>query len=217
MQTFFPFFKFFIYLIFGLVLLAIVGNVWVIVSTKRFIYTNTSDLPVRKFAIVLGTAPLTKEGRPNAFFVSRVKAALELYRSCKIEKIIVSGFKNYQHYDEPGEMKKFLVSHGVNPEIIITDPAGVRTLDSIIRARDIHHALDSIIVSDPFHVSRALFIAQRSGMISVAYAPRSATKTPLWLEFREFLARITALLDLYILKTQPRSHRLSLHEAQRLE
>jgi SanA protein len=207
MQKLFRWLKFMIYLLGWLLLAAIAANAWVLISTHKLIYTQASELPRKQFALVLGTAPLTKEGRPNAFFLSRIKSAAELHASGKVDRIIVSGYQKLPSYDEPGDMKKAQVASGVDPDNIITDPAGVRTLDSILRARDVHNASDLIVVSDPFHVSRALFIARHSGMFPVAYAPGGIAQPPLWLRAREFLARITAILDLFVLKTQPRNEK----------
>lgn len=197
--------KFMLYLLAWLLLIAILCNAWVLISTQGHVYRDTRTLPDGRDILVLGTSPTTQEGRPNAFFLSRIRSAASLYQAGKARRIIVSGHREPPNYDEPGEMKKALENLGVPSELIITDAAGVRTLDSVIRAREVYGSERLTIVSDPFHVNRALFIARNTGLDSIAYAPTAAVNPPLWLLGREFLARIAAILDVFIFKTRPHS------------
>ncbi len=195
--------KFVIYIIAWIVLMALVCNAWVLISTQGYIFRDVESLPEPRDLLVLGTSPTTQDGRPNAFFQSRVRSAAALFKAGKARKILASGYSDLPSYDEPGEMKKALLAAGVPAEVILIDSDGLRTLDSVIRARDVFGRKSVTIVSDPFHVNRALFIAKNCGLDSIAYAPPATVQPPLWLQSREFLARIAAILDVFIFKTRP--------------
>ncbi len=134
---------------------------WMLISfaTTGMIYTNVDDVPVRKYGLLLGTSPGAQNS--NLFFNTRIEAAKILYEKGKIEYIIVSGDNSTSSYNEPLYMKTELERRGVPTDKIVMDYAGYRTLDSVLRAKEIFSLTDDItIISQPFHLERALFLAK---------------------------------------------------------
>jgi len=193
------------YLIFFIFLLLVSANIWIVKSTDKKILTNTSDVPVGKVALVLGTSHLLVDGSPNPFFHNRMKKAAALLKEGRVTHIIVSGDNRTKYYNEPQVMRKTLMELGVPYDAITLDYAGLRTLDSIVRSKEIFGQERLIIVTQEFHGHRALFISNFYGIdavVSVAEDPEEANVNMVYL--REYFARAKAILDLYILKTEPR-------------
>jgi SanA protein len=180
--------------------LAIAGlNVWVVMASRGYIFENLSDTPAQPVAIVLGTSP-------NQFLANRIKSAASLYKAGKVKKIIVSGDNGTLNYNEPVRMRKELVSLGVPTEDIVLDHAGFRTLDSVLRAKLVFGQSKMIVVSQKFHVQRAVFIARAHGLEAYGYvAPDPGSQSMMSnVLTREYFARVKAWLDCYILNTQPK-------------
>jgi len=177
---------------------------WVEQQTKERLYSDLQTIPSKKVALVLGTGKHLKGGSPNPYFKYRIEAAARLYKAGKVKHILVSGDNNTKYYNEPIHMRADLMSQGVPAEAITLDYAGFRTLDSIVRAKEIFSQNDFIIVSQSFHNERALFICDFYGIKAIAFNaedfPVDFFKTPL----REYFARLRAVLDLYVLQTQPK-------------
>ena len=185
--------------------LTFLANWWVIHSTEKNIFYDYDKLPVNPVGLVLGTSSRLSNGLPNPFFDSRMKTAADLYRLGKIEHIIVSGDNRTKFYNEPLEMKKALVKLGVPDSIITLDYAGLRTLDSVVRSKEIFGQDHITIITQPFHSYRALFISQYFGIMAVALVVEESQQEPsVKVYVREYFARAKAILDLYILKTAPR-------------
>jgi len=170
------------------------------------IYSDISKIPPKRAALLLGTAKYVKGGRKNYYYTYRIRAAVELYKSSKVQAIVVSGDNGTRHYDEATTMQKDLIALGVPARYITLDYAGFRTLDSIVRAEAIFGLEDYIIVSQRFHLERAICIAKAKGHKAIGYTAKelSNTKASYKMKAREYLARTKALLDLYILHTEPR-------------
>ncbi|MCS6974976.1 MAG: YdcF family protein [Cyclobacteriaceae bacterium] len=182
----------------------IVLNVWVVQSTKHLVYNKPQDVPQYKVGLVPGTSNRLSSGSPNAYFQQRIEAAAQLFRLNKIRHIIVSGDNRTKYYNEPLEMKKALIASGVPASAITLDYAGLRTLDSIVRSKKIFGQQRLIIITQSFHAYRALFICRFEGIDAVALAAGSGETDPWLSTLREYFARAIAVLDLYILNTQPR-------------
>ena len=167
-------------------------------------FTRADDLPQRDVALVLGTSKYSN-GRINSFYLGRIRAAAELYHAGKVDGILVSGDNGRADYNEPAQMKADLVALGVPAEYITADFAGFRTLDSIYRAGDVFGLQSYTVVSQDFHVERALYLAAQKGHDAVgyvAYGPQG-----FWgrrVRTREFLARAQAVLDVEVLDKKPR-------------
>jgi SanA protein len=180
-------------------------NVWVVKSTERKVYSDSGALPEKRVALVLGTSHRTVKGNPNPFFEKRMETAAHLYHEGKVSHFILSGDNRTQYYNEPMTMKRALVSKGVPENVITLDYAGLRTLDSIVRSKAVFGQEKIIIITQPFHCYRALFISDFYDIDAIAMeaAEPDFEETPS-VRIREYFARAKAVLDLYILQTSPR-------------
>ncbi len=169
------------------------------------IYGDVNAIPRRSAALVLGCAGTLSNGRPNLYFRYRIEAAAALYHAGRTDYLIVSGDNRRADYDEPTEMREALIAAGVPGDRIYRDYAGFSTLDSVVRAREIFGQREFIIVSQPFHNKRALYIARGHGIDAIAFnAADVARFGGLRTKAREYLARCKTLLDLRLLGTSPR-------------
>lgn len=194
---------FFVFII-GSVLM-LVANIWVVTSTKVKILTDYKDLPDSSVALVLGTSNKLTNGSPNPFFEDRILAAANLFRHGKASRFLLSGDNRTKYYNEPLEMKKALIKAGVPVSAITLDYAGLRTFDSIVRCKEIFGHNKIVIVTQPFHCYRALFISQFYKMDAVALmtdSPMPDNSARVYV--REYFARAKAILDLYFLNTAPK-------------
>jgi len=176
------------------------------ISFDTKIYKDIKNVPKKKAALLLGTAKYVKKGKQNYFYTYRIKAAVELWKAKKVDAIVVSGDNSTKYYDETTTMFKDLVKKGVPPEYIAKDHAGFRTFDSVIRAKEIFDLDDYIIISQEFHLKRALYIAKEKGQKAIGFAAHDikGTNAAKRMEAREFLAGIKAFLDVNVLDTKPK-------------
>lgn len=123
-------------------------------KSKPFISSKIENLPNEKVGLLLGTSKTTKNGYKNWYFYHRITAAEELFKSGKIKYIIVSGDNSQKNYNEPEDMKQELISRGIPAERIYEDFAGFRTLDSVVRAKEIFGQESFIVISQKFHNER---------------------------------------------------------------
>lgn len=162
-------------------------------------YDNTADIPAADAALVLGASPLLADGRANLYFTHRVDAAAQLYHSGRVRRIVVSGDNSRTTYNEPQAMKDALVGRGVPEEVIFLDYAGFRTLDSVVRMREIFSQDRFIVVSQRFHNERALYLARHMGIEAWGYNARDVGKSMGFRTLlREKLARPKMFLDLWL-------------------
>lgn len=186
-------------------ILVLAGNIWVIKSTEDKVFSDYRQLPDNEVGLVLGTSNKLTNGSPNPFFENRIKTAAALYHEKKVSHFILSGDNRTRYYNEPMEMKKALVKLGVPASAITLDYAGLRTLDSVVRSKEIFGQNRITIITQPFHCYRAIFISNYYDIDAVAVvASEPAQEEAFKVYFREYLARTKAILDLYILKTAPR-------------
>lgn len=182
-----------------LVAFTVYANIRVEKATQERIYPTVESIPYNKVALLLGTNPLNRLGRPNSYFTNRIKTAAELYDAGKIDFIIASGDNHIKEYDEPTAMRDSLMAHGVPEDRIILDFAGFRTLDSVVRAKEVFGCDSLTIISQGDHNARALYLAEANGINAVAIsAPLRAGR---WvrtrLALREWLARDKMMLDIW--------------------
>ncbi|MCL8535872.1 YdcF family protein [Chryseobacterium gallinarum] len=165
---------------------------------------NIADVPETKTALLLGTGKTLNNGMPNAYFYNRIKAAADLYKSGKVKYIIVSGDNSTKDYNEPEDMQLALIQQGVPQDKIILDYAGFRTLDSVVRAKDIFGQTKLVIISQKFHNERAVFLAQQNGIDAFGYNAEDVNKyAGLKTNLREYLAKAKVYWDL-IFGVQPK-------------
>ncbi len=181
------------------ILFTIIINKRVEFTTSSKIYDNIDLIPHNKVALLLGTNPLNKYGRPNSYFTNRIDIASQLYHAGKVDFIIASGDNHIKEYDEPTAMRDSLIAHGVPENRIILDFAGFRTLDSVVRAKEVFGCDSLTIISQNDHCARALYLAQANGISAVAIsAPlRAGRLVRTRLALREWLARDKMILDLW--------------------
>jgi SanA protein len=179
------------------------------VSSGPYIFQSVDDLRPAKAGLVLGSSRLLRNYVSNPFFANRISAAAQLYKAGKVEYLIVSGNqarggRPNGGYDEPSDMRDALIAAGVPATRIYRDYAGYRTLDSIVRAREIFGQTRVIVVSQPFHLARALFLARWRGLEDDGFAADDAPALlGLRTHLREAVARPGALYDLLV-GTPPR-------------
>lgn len=175
-------------------------------TSKPFIYSDVEKIPFKQAALLLGTTKYLVGGRVNYFYKYRIDATVALFKAGKVNAIVVSGDNSRKGYDEPTDMHDDLVARGIPSKYITLDYAGFRTLDSVVRADAIFDLEDYIIVSQPFHLERAIYIAQAKGQEVLGFVAKDFKNT-VWakrMEHRELLARAKAFLDLYILGKEPK-------------
>ncbi len=171
---------------------------------ENTIYSETNAIPHNRVALLLGTAK-NFNGRVNLYFSYRIDATAALYHAHKIDKIVASGDNSRKGYDEPTDMKLALIKKGVHPDDIYLDYAGFRTLDSIVRLKKIFNINKVTIISQKTHCQRALFIAKQYDINAQAYIARDVYHSgKRILQAREYLARVKAWLDIFILKKSPK-------------
>ena len=171
-------------------------NLWIVRSTKDQVILNPDQLPDYHSVLVLGTSNRMRGGKPNPFFNLRMDKAEQLYKSKRDLEFVLSGDNRLASYNEPGMMRKALVSRGVPSSIMIQDKEGYRTFDSIIRSRDVFHATSLIIITQSFHAYRALFISNQLGIPSVVFAAQEPGEyAGIQVYFREYFARTRAVFD----------------------
>jgi len=181
----------------GVCALTIWSNITVSQKAKNFISYDLAKVSPNKVGLLLGTSRNLKSGAKNDFFFHRIDAAVELYKSGKIKNIIISGDNSKKDYNEPADMKAELVKNGIPDSLIYLDYAGFRTLDAVVRARDIFGQTTFIVISQKFHNERAVYLARKFRIEAFGYNAKEVQaykgfKTKL----REFFARDKMFMDL---------------------
>lgn len=189
----------------GLVLVILFSNFHIKATTSDYIHHSMDSLPHNRVGLVLGTSRYLRGGGTNPYFRYRIDAAASLYRTGKIDYVIVSGDNSVHSYNEPLGMKEALEEKGLPEEHIFSDYAGFRTLDSVVRCKEVFGQESVTIVTQEFHGRRAVFIARRKGIDAVAFAAGNVpTEFGLRVSIRELFAKVKAVLDVYIFRTKPR-------------
>ncbi len=172
-------------------------NAKIIANTSSKTYSSVIDIEKRTVGLVLGTSPTLTRGYPNLYFTTRVKACIELYKANKIEYVLVSGDNSRSSYDEPTAFKDALTEGGIPASKIFLDYAGFRTLDSVVRAKEVFGQTKFTVISQDFHNQRAIYLAQAYGMDVIGY---NADNVKAYYGFktrmREYLAKTKAIFDL---------------------
>lgn len=195
--------RFFILIIAALLILMMSINHYVVgIGTEYTI--NTDDVPVADAILVLG-ARVYSDGRLSLMLYDRLIAAQELYEKKKAPKLIVSGDHGQIEYDEVNAMKDFLIEQGIPSEDIFMDHAGFSTYESMYRARDIFKVKKIIIVTQEFHLTRAVFIARELGLeaYGVASDIHEYGQVMIKSRLREIAARNKDFLFVKFIKPEP--------------
>ncbi len=181
----------------------IATDAWIENASQGKLFNSTADIPKKKVGLILGTSKYSKQGQ-NLFYSGRIKAAVALYEAGKIEYILSSGDNGTKYYNEPKTFREDLIKMGIPKNRIVLDYAGFRTLDSVVRAKEVFQENEFTIISQQFHNERALFITKFKGMEAIGFNARNVGgERGMNVKIRERLARINMLLDLLI-GTQPK-------------
>lgn len=167
----------------------------------RYTYKVTT-VSTQKVALVFG-AGLTKSGEATPILKDRVDTAVQLYNAGKVKKLLMSGDNRFVNYNEPKAMRQYALELGVPDADIVLDYAGRRTYDSCYRAKAIFGVKDAILVTQKFHLPRALFLCNMLGVNGTGVAAdnfRYQKRSLLYWNMRELPATVTAFMDLI---TQP--------------
>jgi SanA protein len=175
-------------------------------SAETVSFADPAKVPATDVALVLGTAPIGPEGGPNRYFVYRLDAAAALWKLGKVRYFIVSGSG-----EEPDAMRAGLVQRGVPAHVIYRDSAGYRTWDSVLRARDVYGQGRLIIVSQRFHLDRALFIARHEGLLAAGLEARDVdTPYSVFTELRRYPSALRAYLDAWTHAEAPAGRKVTI-------
>lgn len=183
----------------------------VVRSVTRSRIVRADSLPHLPVVLVLG-AEVYADGVPSTFLRARLDLALELYRRGLVERILLSGDGRSRFYDETGGMRAYLLRRGVDESVLLVDPAGLDTYDSCLRARDVYGIDRLVVVSQSYHLPRALAICHALGLDAWGVGDDSARSSARpWANGtrRELAANLKLVWDL-LSRRPPRSgtHRL---------
>lgn len=178
-------------------------NTWFVGKTAERIHTPCATTPV---GIVFGTSRFLRSGRANPHYYGRVDLAARLYLEGKVDYLLVSGDNRTRYYNEPARMQQDLLDRGVPESAMVLDHAGFSTFDTLKRAKQVYSVEQATLITQGYHLPRALFIAHSLGL--KAYG--CAAEGPHWTDMkkilmRELAARLKTLGDLYIWNREPRT------------
>lgn len=183
-------------------LVLVMSRLYSALQANGRIYTLNA-VPQRPVAIIFG-AQVYANGNPSAMLADRIAAGAELYRQGKVRALLLTGDNGETHYNEPEAMRRYALSLGVPSEALTLDYAGFRTYDSCYRARDIFGVEQAILVTQAFHLDRALLICNSLGVESVGVAadvmrPTGyANRSLAWSTVRELPSTVVSIADLVL-------------------
>lgn len=183
--------------------LLIIGCYWIIsFNSIGKTYDNIEEIPYNKIGLLLATSPFTAEGWRNHYYDNRIEATVQLYRNKKIDYIIASGgdYSTEGGYNELVSIRDSLMNYGIPDTVILLDYEGTRTLNSIVKLRDVYKLNSVTIISQKFHNERAIYLAEKNGIKAIAYnaeTPDIVSKR-IRNEGREYLARVKMFIDLWM-------------------
>lgn len=170
-------------------------NVYQFITTKNKIKTQSNEIDNAYTVIVLG-AKVYQSGTLSSYLQQRVDAAIQLYNEGKVERFLLSGDHGTSTYDEVNTMKAFIESKGIPSEDIFLDHAGFNTYNSMVRAHQIFEVNNCVIVSQDYHLPRAVYIANQVGLNAQGFAQNSSVlPAHRRNKVREILARTKSFLE----------------------
>ncbi|WP_338696249.1 ElyC/SanA/YdcF family protein [Streptomyces sp. Q6] len=147
----------------GLCVLALLPATWLFVSTGDRL-RSVADVPRTDVAVVFGAG--LWDGKPSPYLAHRLDAAAELYRDGRIRVVLVTGDNSRTEYDEPSAMRAYLARRGVPERAVVNDYAGFDTWDSCVRAKKIFGVDRAVLISQGFHIRRAVALCEAAGVAS---------------------------------------------------
>ena len=183
-------------------------SLWIQAVYADRIYSTVADVPKDdrpRIAIVFG-AGLQRDSQPTPIRYDRVAAAAELYRAGRVDKLLLTGDNRFVNYNEPEAMRRTALQMGVPDADVVLDYAGRRTYDSCYRAKEIFGVNRAILVTQAFHLDRALYLCDAFGIDSIGLAAdlRSyARGAETWWSIREMGAMVGAWIDVNVTRPIP--------------
>ena len=179
------------------ILLILVSNYTIEKQTENQTFFNVSEIKKNKVGLVLGTSKFLKNGNINLYFKYRIDATVTLYKNNKIDFVLISGDNGNKTYDEPTDFKNELIKNGVPENKIFLDYAGFRTLDSVVRAKEIFNQDNITIISQQFHNERAIYLAKQHGINAIGFNAKDVSgRYGIRVKAREYLARTKVFIDI---------------------
>ncbi|HNS51189.1 MAG TPA: ElyC/SanA/YdcF family protein [Anaerolineae bacterium] len=176
---------------------------WVGHRTRDRIYAAVAETPARPAAIVFG-AGYWPSGRLSDALADRMDTAIDLYRAGRVNKLLLTGDNRFENYNEPGRMMEYALAQGIPREDLVLDYAGRRTYDSCYRAKAIFGVRQAVLVTQAFHLPRAIFTCDRLGLDAVGTVADQHTYVYSdWYRLRELFALARAWLDVMLLRPEP--------------
>jgi vancomycin permeability regulator SanA len=172
--------------------------------TDALIYT-VDNAPTKQVAIVFG-AGLRWDGTPTHVLQDRIDTAVRLYQEAKVSKLLMSGDNRTVYYNEPEAMRDYALRLGVPYEDIILDYAGLRTYDTCYRAKNIFHVEEAALITQKFHLPRALYLCNELGIRAVgveAQGHRYSRSLSTYWDVREAVASLVAIWEVKVTKPKP--------------
>ncbi|MBL4635937.1 MAG: YdcF family protein [Kofleriaceae bacterium] len=189
-----------------LALFMLVCNVWILRYAGPYIYERPyPGFSDRSDVVAIVPGALVRGDEPSVTLRDRLAGALELYQAGHVVRILVSGDHGREDYDEVGPMLAWLVKRGVPEQSIISDHAGFRTLDTMVRAHQVFGVERAIVCTQSFHLPRAVFWARRAGIDAHGVeVDKQRYNGHYKNKVREAIARTVAVLDSYVWNRQPK-------------
>ena len=193
--------KLFVIVALGVALATLVINIGMILAVRRHIFTDISEIPPRTTVMVLGAS--VRGTTLSPVLRDRVQGGIRLMENQKGQKLLLTGDHGQRYYNEVNAMRLYVLENApsIQHEDIFLDHAGFSTWDSMFRARDVFEVSDLIIVTQGFHISRAVAMARSLGLDAVGYTARQehfkGQSLP-FLRFREYFARVRAFYSIIV-------------------
>ena len=189
-------------LILALVFCAVVvyANVTAMLASRGRLFDDVSAVPQTTVGLVFGTTNRDE----NPYFRYRIDAAVRVWKAGKLKTLIVSGDNRSRYYNEPEKMKQDLVERGIPADRIVCDYAGLRTFDSVVRAKEIFGVTSILVISQRFQNERAIYIAKANGIDAYGFNSQDVeSHLGMKTKIREVGARVKMWLDVNFLDTRP--------------
>lgn len=192
--------------LFGVILIAAVASmpaIWVHMSSSPYQH-GRADVPSATVGIVFGAKVSGEKASP--FLAGRLDLASDLYRTGKVRVLLVSGDNSTKNYDEPDVMRQYLINRGVPANAVVTDYAGFDTWDSCARAHRIFGVDHAILVSQSFHIPRAIALCRANGIDAYGVGDDSSAASEsmtIYGRVREFFADDKAMWQALVTKPEP--------------
>ena len=197
-------FKVVIGLILTLALTILLSNYTISSYAEGKTFDQVSEIPENRVGIVLGTSKKLVGGNFNLFYRFRIEATVKLFKAKKIKFVLVSGDNSTKYYNEPETIKQDLIEAGIPSEKLFLDYAGFRTLDSMVRAKEVFGLDEVTVISQKFHTARAIYLSEKKGLKAIGFNAKNVSgNSGLKVLLRESLARVKVFVDL-LFNTQPK-------------